>query len=186
MSSPPESDADRFGCKVIGVRQSHTCQLIPQERKGAIKLDLACYLLRYRHEEQQYLLVPDCSKDSPLFHINMHSIHPKYKSRNIFTSGHLCSSWFSVSVVLVITKKESTAYMKERIWIWLSLSEISHIWFRPQSFQNITWKDNKATHALPPPGRHSDSTRLKQDKPGTSSGQEWAARGKKALIFFFF
>lgn len=130
MSSPPESDAHRFGCKVIGVRQSHTCQLIPQERKGAIKLDLACYLLRYRHKEQQYLLVPDCSKDSPLFHINMHSIHPKYKSRNIFTSGHLCSSWFSVSVVLDITKKESTAYMKERIWIWLKFhifdSDLSH------------------------------------------------------------
>lgn len=130
MSSPPESDAHRFGCKVIGVRQSHTCQLISQERKGAIKLDLACYLLRYRHKEQQYLLVPDCSKDSPLFHINMHSIHPKYKSRNIFTSGHLCSSWFSVSVVLDITKKESTAYMKERIWIWLKFhifdSDLSH------------------------------------------------------------
>lgn len=63
----------------------------------------------------------------------------------------------------------------------MNLTEISHTRVSPQSFQNTIW-NSKAVSPLPLPDRHSDSTQLRQEKPGTASGQ---ARRHRFFFFFF-
>lgn len=69
--------------------------------------------------------------------------------------------------------------MKERIWTWLKLHTLESVLSHSRTPSGTICK---AVSPLPLPDRHSDSSQLRQEKPGTAPGQ---ARGKKAQIFFY-
>ena len=100
------------------------------------KVTTASWFPEKEKEQLIYILHVICwdtdlkSNSICLYQTAPRTVHPKYKSQNIFTSGHLCASWFSVLMMLVITKKDFAAYMEERTWIRLKFhildSDLSH------------------------------------------------------------